>query len=525
MKITHKITADLQNSTVPPRLAMVQCDYNSREVEVTVTSGNKAWIPENMETVFLRYRKSDGTGGSYDALPDGTKAWAVEENRVTVCIAPQMLTVPGLVEAQLVLKYDKQYVATFSFYIVVERDPSIGTVESENYVNWIQWAREALDDLLEQAKESGDFAGAFYLPAVDAAGNLSWSNDAGMDNPEPVNLADLIAGKINGDILQGNVFGHMNMNGYRIRSLAAPEASDDAATKAYTDSAKKDAVDYARKVGAPRNLLDNSNFTNLVNQRGVSTVNGHTTLAVDIDRWWSLYAKLQVTENGLKFAWDGKNGAAGYVQQHLQYKGSADRATIAAEIDGTVYSAIIEIASGTVTAEVADDLQFAAVLVNGVLSCSVHTTATEFKCIKWIALYEGAFTAEALPEFQPRGYAAELAECERYFRRLEAFGTMGYSAYITGSGLNICVNFGRCTMRVNPTMTLSSDFKIVLRTAAGTYAEATGSAGTKPTGFQWTAIRNNILTTTFVYETASTPNNAPAAVTIVSGYADFSADL
>ena len=34
--------------------------------------------------------------------------------------------------------------------------------------------------------------------------------------------------------------------------------------------------------------------------------------------------------------------------------------------------------------------------------------------IVWAALYEGAYTADALPAYQPKGYAAELAECQRY---------------------------------------------------------------------------------------------------------------
>ena len=34
----------------------------------------------------------------------------------------------------------------------------------------------------------------------------------------------------------------------------------------------------------------------------------------------------------------------------------------------------------------------------------------------WAALYEGEYTAETLPEYQPKGYGAELAECQRYYQ-------------------------------------------------------------------------------------------------------------
>ena len=33
-----------------------------------------------------------------------------------------------------------------------------------------------------------------------------------------------------------------------------------------------------------------------------------------------------------------------------------------------------------------------------------------FMC-EWIALYEGEYTVDTIPEYQPKGYGAELAEC------------------------------------------------------------------------------------------------------------------
>ena len=39
--------------------------------------------------------------------------------------------------------------------------------------------------------------------------------------------------------------------------------------------------------------------------------------------------------------------------------------------------------------------------------------------ILWAALYEGAYTADTLPPYVPKGYGAELTECRRYYRRNE----------------------------------------------------------------------------------------------------------
>jgi hypothetical protein len=40
------------------------------------------------------------------------------------------------------------------------------------------------------------------------------------------------------------------------------------------------------------------------------------------------------------------------------------------------------------------------------------------KSIAWAALYEGEYTKDTLPVYHPKGYAVELTECRRYYRKL-----------------------------------------------------------------------------------------------------------
>lgn len=232
MIMKHKINMDLQIRSTPPRLAMVQNDIGSRTVEIVMLSGGMAWVPKNLDNVFLRYRKCDGTGGSYDTLPDGVRAWEWEENVIRIRMAPQVLTAPGLVEVQAALLKGKACLATFSFQIDVEADPSANVIKSENYINWTTWAQAELDNRLKQARDSGDFDGACFTPMVDGEGNLSWSNDQGRENPQSVDIIALLAAKLGEN-------GYLKTSGGTMTGpivLPAPTEKSHAANREYVDS-------------------------------------------------------------------------------------------------------------------------------------------------------------------------------------------------------------------------------------------------------------------------------------------------
>ena len=53
-----------------------------------------------------------------------------------------------------------------------------------------QWEAEVQEvkDTLLAAKNAGEFNGGTFIPSVDLDGNLSWTNEAGLPNPDPVNI-------------------------------------------------------------------------------------------------------------------------------------------------------------------------------------------------------------------------------------------------------------------------------------------------------------------------------------------------
>lgn len=161
----------------------------------------------------------------------------------------------------------------------------------------------------------------------------------------------------------------------------------------------------------PVNLLDNSNFLNPINQRGY--VSGTTiTNVYFIDRW-------SVSDES-SFAFDA-NGIAinsGFCHQIVSISKlkSGHVYTLACKINGNIlcYNAAMEEQIGSWE----DGLVSLYYAGQGIAIYLTKANAT----YEWVALYEGAYTVDTLPPYVPKGYAVELAECQRY-------------AYVIGGGV------------------------------------------------------------------------------------------
>lgn len=136
MLITHELKIDLVRPAILPPVAVVQGDTYSREVQISLYAAGVAWeLPEGHD-VAIRYSKPDGTAGKYDTMPDGSMAWRSEGNTVNIMLCPQMLTVPGVVPAQVSIILAERTISTFTFFVSVTPDASKGALTSENYINW-----------------------------------------------------------------------------------------------------------------------------------------------------------------------------------------------------------------------------------------------------------------------------------------------------------------------------------------------------------------------------------------------------
>ena len=85
----------------------------------------------------IDYRKSDGTKGSYDTLPDDSQAYHVSGSTIDVRWAPQMLTAAGKVMVNVVMQNVETAYALRSFTVILDVHPAAvpDDMTSEDYYN------------------------------------------------------------------------------------------------------------------------------------------------------------------------------------------------------------------------------------------------------------------------------------------------------------------------------------------------------------------------------------------------------
>jgi hypothetical protein len=199
------------------------------------------------------------------------------------------------------------------------------------------------------------------------------------------------------------------------------------------------------------NLLDNSDFTNPVNQRGATSYTG--TGIYTIDRWkmWGAY---KVSEHTLTYSSGNAVSIAGLnaclLMQRTTTVSVGDIVTISAKIDGTVYSKTITLTDSAV----AYDMGLFYFVVGDDASAFFEIAIESGSIIiDWLKLEKGSV---ATP-YVPKGYGAELSECLRYYYQVSSVRTFGQQH--TGAGTYVNVILPQ-VMRVTPTVSAPSEWTI-----------------------------------------------------------------
>lgn len=277
------------------------------------------------------------------------------------------------------------------------------------------------------------------------------------------------------------------------------------------------------KILAPRrayayNLLDNSDFRNPVNQRGQTS---YTADGYSVDRW-KISPKNSVAEVAIG---DGAVSFKGYFYQYLEIDVSKTYTLAACTNDGSVVCVtgvpadIASKTSGNLRVQIGTNSPQTYIRVE--LSTVDAANAVS---VLWAALYEGAYTVDTLPPYRYKGYAAELAECQRYYYVTKS--NFYITGYVTLSAkMILSTTMHELTrMRVKPTV--SCNGKVVVRTVSG-YSTAEGfttaDGGDVSTLSSFNVSDGYGLSLVFV-DTVSSVNNSPAAL-LFKSKVEFFADL
>lgn len=257
------------------------------------------------------------------------------------------------------------------------------------------------------------------------------------------------------------------------------------------------------QVGNP-NLLDNTNFKNLVNQRGASSYS--LDWKYSIDRW-VLLGTYSVSNHTLTFDAGNQTSRFGldaisYMRQGIE-KLDAGTYTLSAGIGDTVYSHSFVVGS-TVASQAWNmgPFYFVYEKFSGVntqwfgFGVVPGTSSPGNVSLDWIKLEHGD---KATP-YVPKGYGAELAECLRYFQRVHA----DWRIYPTLK--DMLYRFSQSTlqvMRIKPTI----------------------SAHSTPYTFGCTINALDAQPMAFTVETKITEQGQNSAAASMLGYFDLSADI
>ena len=144
MNVTTKRELNLKVKTSPPLIDAMQYDTDTRSIEFFLFSGSDPWPVPIDVSVAVGYKTKENTMGFYDKLSNGLPAIKVIDNAITVILAQEMLTVPGRVEACLILSNENlDQLKTFPFYIRVTESPitnrsKANSPSPENYIR-LEW--------------------------------------------------------------------------------------------------------------------------------------------------------------------------------------------------------------------------------------------------------------------------------------------------------------------------------------------------------------------------------------------------
>lgn len=204
----------------------------------------------------------------------------------------------------------------------------------------------------------------------------------------------------------------------------------------------------------PHNYLDNSDFRNPVNQRGQTSYIPAVDKTYRIDRWYTNEARtIELLSNGIEIGLS-QNGMLGGLSQRLEHFAVGDIVTFAVQdSEGNRYVTTCALTDDVnAWADVGNGVFLRAICLGGDGIFTIGVSGSS-KTFVWAALYEGEYTAETLPDYKPKGYGVELAECQRYYVQATS-ARISQAVMFDANGCMDTSVVLPTEMRINPTITI-----------------------------------------------------------------------
>lgn len=509
----QKVDLDKNNLILIRDQPIIKGDTNALKWIVTVTKGGKVVdLTGATATLYCaRAKSNDDEGGT-----TWSKATVASGGMITAILPKDAANIPGAVGCALRVTQGS-YSVTVARMSVQAADPNGSDIVDEGKripnIDEVLAAVSRCESAAasaESATESANTAASSANTAAEKINNMSASAksvDAAAEATATVTIVD----------------GHYNIAFGIPRGPRGPQGpkGDPGSIDNLAESVALEIAKY--NFGQPYNLLDNSDFVHPVAQSGVNGAHGATGYAVD--RWMRTSgATVSQAADGLKIVSDKTSWTAG-IQQRIEAKRFADVMTFAVRgVFPVACRLFVYIGSGTTNFGTAhfqgDAAERTLVLkltkpdgltgdevVNVYISPDTESTGTA-AVVRWAALYEGEYTAETLPPYVSKGYAAELAECLRYYRKIKA-NNETFAGYAANGMAYAFIPLQ--TMRVAPTVTGGGKFYYTLGSAQGTTTE--------------TATAHNANANRVVVKCAVSVTGICTGVITPQGDIDISADL
>lgn len=154
MNTIAAVSFDLSAPAKAQRIYVKQNDDGTRAVDISLFSGGNPWLPPAGAAISLCYHKPDGTSGNYDTLPDGSRAYQIQEHHIIFHLAPQLMSCPGQVSCELIIAAGGQRISSFVWYCMVEASVE-SSLASEDYfrLSTIEGLRQELLQEISNAKQ------------------------------------------------------------------------------------------------------------------------------------------------------------------------------------------------------------------------------------------------------------------------------------------------------------------------------------------------------------------------------------